>query len=138
MIRDQQHPPKRHTIMRLIITNTGNEVVYKIKFKFKSDTNYQVIKWIHGIGSDMLIITYGLTVVISHWESNFSKLVGFSFPTEIKRRNMVLILTSVMAKHVVVFLLATRPMRALFLTMQYGTPIFRQRAGRNKTSWKQK
>ena len=44
MIRDQQHPPKRHTIMRLIITNTGNEVVYKIKFKFKSDTNYQVIK----------------------------------------------------------------------------------------------
>merc|ERR1711930_39971 len=42
--------------------------------------------------------------------------------------------TSVIAKQVVVFLRTTRPMRALFLTMQYGTPIFRQRAGRNKTS----
>merc|ERR1712020_242413 len=42
--------------------------------------------------------------------------------------------TSVIAKQVVVFLRTTRPMRALFFTMQYGTPIFRQRAGRNKTS----
>ena len=49
-----------------------------------------------------------------------------------------LILTSVIAKQVVVFLRTTRPTRALFLTMQYGTPIFLQRAGRKRTSWNKK
>ena len=49
-----------------------------------------------------------------------------------------IILTSVIAKQVVVFLRTTRPTRALFLTMQYGTPIFLQRAGRKRTSWNKK
>ena len=42
--------------------------------------------------------------------------------------------TLVMARQLLVFLLATRPSLALFFTMQYGTPILRQRAGRNRTS----
>ncbi len=42
-------------------------------------------------------------------------------------------LTVVKARHVAVFLRTTRPRRALPFTMQYGTPILRQSAGRNST-----
>ena len=40
-----------------------------------------------------------------------------------------------MARQEVVFLLQTLPRRDLFFTMQYGTPIFLHRAGRNMTSY---
>ena len=68
----------------------------------------------HGIGSDILIIILDFSLIAK------------------------LLLTSVIAKQVVVFLRETRPRRALFLTMQYGTPIFLQRAGRKRTSWNEK
>ena len=47
-------------------------------------------------------------------------------------------LTCVMAKQDKFFLCTTRPRRALFLTIQYGTPIFLHSAGKNRTICKQK
>lgn len=44
--------------------------------------------------------------------------------------------TWVRATVVQVFLWTSRPKEALPLTMQYGTPIFRQRAGKKRTIWK--
>lgn len=44
-------------------------------------------------------------------------------------------LTCVKATEVHVFLCTSRPSLALPLTIQYGTPILRQRAGKNTTSW---
>ncbi len=45
-------------------------------------------------------------------------------------------LVCVMAKEVQVFLCTSLPSLALPLTMQYGTPILRHRAGKNTTSYK--
>ena len=45
--------------------------------------------------------------------------------------------TVAMAKQVAVFLCTTRPSRDFPLTMQYGTPILRQSAGRKSTIWKE-
>merc|ERR1719250_64206 len=53
--------------------------------------------------------------------------------TSLFRDERSLLSTWVMARHVVVFLRQTLPNLDLFLTMQYGTPILRHKAGRNIT-----
>jgi hypothetical protein len=73
-----------------------------------------------------------------HW-TNFALCILWEISSVVTSKNITEDeVTWVTATHVQVFLLTSVPRRALPFTMQYGTPILRQRAGRNNTNWKSK
>lgn len=70
--------------------------------------------------------------------SFIKELCGFIIQIQIFFINDRANRTWVRATQVQVLRRTKRPKRDLFLTMQYGTPIFRHREGRKMTNWKKR